>query len=107
MRSPKKVGARWLKSACCTRMEKTKFDMTYYLNCPRPMVGVLLGLVLKGASAEQGISVEEPGSPAPYVTIAHLVFDSVQMCQPSFGLPPRETMESTPKYTNSEPIVQI
>jgi len=88
-------------------MEKTKFDMTYYLNHHIPMIRRLLGSALKGVSVEQGISVEEPGSPAPYVTTAHLVFDSVQMFQTSFGLHAQAIMESIPKYTNSEPIVQI
>jgi uncharacterized protein (TIGR02118 family) len=71
------------------------------------MVRRLLGSALKGVSVEQGISGEEPGSTAPYVTTAHLVFDSVQTFQTSFGLHAQEMMEDIPKYTNSEPLVQI
>src|ERR1700676_2495528 len=79
--------------------EDTKFDMTYYLNNHIPMVRGLLGSALKGVSVEQGISGEEPGLPAPYITTAHLLFDSVQAFQASFGSRAQEIMEDIPKYT--------
>jgi len=85
----------------------TKFDMTYYLNHHVPMVRRLLGSALKGVSVEHGISGEEPGSAAPYITTAHMLFDSVQSFQASFGSHAQEIMEDIPKYTNSEPMVQI
>jgi uncharacterized protein (TIGR02118 family) len=87
--------------------EGTKFDMAYYLNRHVPMVRQLLGPALKGVSVEQGVSGEEPGSPAPYITTAHLLFDSVQAFQTNFGPHAQEIKEDIPKYTNSEPIVQI
>ena len=55
--------------------EGTKFDIAYYLNHHIPMVRQLLGSALEGVSVEHGISGEEPGSPAPYVTTCHLMFD--------------------------------
>ena len=87
--------------------EDTKFDLTYYLDHHIPMVRRLVGSALKGVSAEHGISGEEPGSSAPYVTTAHLVFDSVEAFQASFGTHAQEIMADIPKYTNSEPVVQI
>jgi uncharacterized protein (TIGR02118 family) len=87
--------------------EGTKFDMAYYLNHHIPMVRQLLGSALKGVSVEQGISSEEPGSPVPYVTTCHLLFDSVQAYQTSFGPHAQEIIEDIPKYTNSEPLIQI
>jgi len=87
--------------------EGTKFDMAYYSNHHIPMVRQLLGSVLKGVSVERGISGEEPGSPAPYVTTCHLLFDSVQAYQTTFGPHAQEIMEDIPKYTNSEPLIQI
>ena len=86
---------------------ETKFDMTYYLNHHIPMVRRLLGSALKGVSVEQGISGEEPGSAAPYVATGHLLFDSVQTFQTSFGSQAQEIMDDIPKYTNSEPVLQI
>ena len=87
--------------------EGTKFDMTYYINRHIPMARQLLGSALRGVSVEQGISGEEPGSPAPYVATGHLLFDSVEAFQTSFGPHAQAIMEDIPNYTNSEPIVQI
>jgi uncharacterized protein (TIGR02118 family) len=85
----------------------TKFDMAYYLNHHIPLVQRLLGSALKGVSVEHGISGEQPGSPAPYIATGHLVFDSVRGFQTSFGSHAQEIMEDIPKYTNSEPLLQI
>ena len=85
----------------------TKFDMRYYLNHHIPMVRRLLGSALKGVSVEQGISGDEPGSSAPYITTAHLVFDSVESFRTSFGPHVQEIMDDIPKYTNSEALIQI
>jgi len=71
------------------------------------MVRRLLGSALKGVSVEHGISGEETGSAAPYITTAHMLFDSVQSFQASFGSHAQEIMEDIPKYTNSEPLIQI
>ncbi|MGA7293203.1 MAG: EthD family reductase [Terriglobales bacterium] len=87
--------------------EGTKFDMTYYLDQHITMVRRLLGSALKGVSVEHGISGEAPGSPAPYVTTCHLLFDSVQSFQASFAPYAQEIMQDIPKYTNSEPLIQI
>ena len=84
-----------------------KFDMTYYLDHHMPLVQRLLGSALKGVSVEHGISGEEPGSSAPYIATGHLVFDSLQAFQTSFASHAQEVMADIPKYTNSEPIVQI
>ena len=87
--------------------EGTKFDTVYYLNHHIPMVRQLLGSALEGVAVEQGISGEEPGSPAQYVTTCHLLFDSVQAYQTSFGPHAQEIVEDIPKYTDSEPLIQI
>jgi uncharacterized protein (TIGR02118 family) len=73
--------------------EGTKFDMTYYINRHIPMVRQLLGSALRGVSVEQGISGEEPGSPAAYVATGHLLFDSVEAFQTSFGPHAQAIME--------------
>lgn len=87
--------------------EGTTFDMTYYCNRHIPMVRELLGSAVKGVSVEQGISGEEPGSPAPYIAMGHLVFDSVEAFQASFGPHARVIIKDIPNYTNSEPTMQI
>lgn len=85
----------------------TKFDMEYYLHHHIPLVRQLLGSALKGVWVEQGISGFEPGSSAPYVAAGHLLFDSSETFQASFGPHARAIMEDIPKYTNSQPTIQI
>jgi uncharacterized protein (TIGR02118 family) len=84
-----------------------KFDMTYYLQHHIPMVRQLLSPALKSISVDQGLSGEEPGSLAPYHAMAHLVFDSVQDFQTSFGPHAEPIMADIVNYTDSEPVVQI
>jgi hypothetical protein len=83
-----------------------RFGYIRTTSTPHPNGSTATGISFEGG-IEQGISGEEPGSTAPYVTTAHLVFDSVQTFQTSFGLHAQEMMEDIPKYTNSEPLVQI
>ena len=85
----------------------TKFDMTYYLNQHIPMLHRLLGSALKEVSVEHGISGGQPGSAAPYIAIGHLLFDSVQSFQTSFAPHAQEITEDIPKYTDSQPLIQI
>ena len=57
--------------------EGSKFDIDYYSNSHIPMVQEKLGAAVKGVAVEQGLGGSEPGSPATYVAMAHLLFDSV------------------------------
>jgi uncharacterized protein (TIGR02118 family) len=85
----------------------TSFDMTYYQNRHIPMVRQLLGAALKEVTVEQGIAGLEPESPAPYVVVAHLLFDSLEMFQTSIAPHAQTIMSDIPKYTNSQPTIQI
>ena len=71
------------------------------------MVRQLVGSALKGVSVEQGISGEEPRSPAPYATSCHLLFDSLKPIKRASARTTQEIIEDIPKYTNSEPLIQI
>ena len=87
--------------------EGAKFDIAYYCNRHIPLVERLLGSALKGASVDHGISGEAPGTPAPYLAMGHLLFDSVQDFRKSFAPNAQAILEDIPKYTNSQPILQI
>ena len=71
------------------------------------LVRRLLGAALKGAAVDQGIGGEEPGSPAPYLAIGHLLFESPEAFQTAFGPHVQTIMADIPNYTNSEPTLQI
>ena len=85
----------------------TEFDMTYYVNRHIPMVQQLLGPSLKGVSVEKGISGMQPGSSASYAAMGHLLFDSETDFRTSFAPHAETIIADIPKYTNSEPTIQI
>jgi uncharacterized protein (TIGR02118 family) len=85
----------------------TKFDMTYYLERHMPMVQRLVGLSLKGMMVEQGVSGMKPDSPATYAAMGHLLFDSLEAFQSSFGPHTATIVGDVPNYTNTQPTIQI
>jgi uncharacterized protein (TIGR02118 family) len=87
--------------------EGSTFDMAYYCQTHIPMVRQKLGAALKGVAVEQGIGGEEPGSPAPYLVLCHLWFDSVEAFQTAFGPHAEELGADIPNYTNIQPTIQI
>lgn len=87
--------------------EGSRFDIAYYCNTHIPMVRRLLGPVVKSVAVEQGIGGQAPGSPAPYLAMGHLVFESVEAFQTSFGAHAQTILSDIPNYTNTQPIVQI
>jgi len=87
--------------------EGSTFDMTYYCQTHIPMVRQRLGAALKDVAVEQGIGGEEPGSPAPYLALCHLLFESVEAFQNSFAPHAQEFGADIPNYTNVQPTIQI
>ena len=83
------------------------FDMAHYFEKHLPMVRALLGPALKGVAAEQGLAGGAPGTPPPYILLCHLMFDSVEAFQTSFGVHGPAIMGDIPNYTNTQPTVQI
>ena len=94
-------------SAFYPNEEGKKFDMDYYLNSHIPMVQEKCGAAIKGGAVEQGLSGIEPGSPATYVAMAHLLFDSVEAFQNSFVPHAESIMANIPNYTDIQPTIQI
>jgi uncharacterized protein (TIGR02118 family) len=89
------------------RKEGARFDWAYYTGTHVPMVGRKLGATLKAISIEQGIAGGAPESPAAFVAIVNLTFDSVAAFQAAFEAHAQEIMADIPKYTSIEPIIQI
>jgi uncharacterized protein (TIGR02118 family) len=83
------------------------FDMKYYLEKHIPLVRRLLGSALKGVQVEQGIAGLSQGSPAPYLAMGHLLFESPQAFQAAFGPHAAEITADIPNYTNTQPTIQI
>ena len=87
--------------------EGASFDMDYYCNRHMPMVLERVGGACKGAVVDEGIAGGMPGSPAPFVAAAHMLFDSVAAFEAAFGPHAREIMADVANYTTIRPSVQI
>ena len=83
------------------------FDMTYYCQKHEPMVLETLGTAVKGHGLEEGIGGAEPGSPAPYLAVSYLIFDSVAAFQGAFGPHAAAILADVPNYTNTQPTVLV
>jgi uncharacterized protein (TIGR02118 family) len=83
------------------------FDMTYYCATHIPLVRQKLGAPLKGVAVEQGIGGAMPGSPAPYLALGHLLFDSVEAFQVAFAPHAQALLGDIPNFTNTQPTIQI
>jgi uncharacterized protein (TIGR02118 family) len=85
-----------------------RFDMDYYINKHMALVHKLLdpyGLVR--AEVDKGIGTAEPGAPAPYVAVAHLIFNSVEDIQKGLGAHDPDLAADVPNYTEIKPQFQI
>ena len=84
-----------------------RFDIAYYCKTHIPLVQRLLGKALKGVAVEQGIAGFPPGSPAPFLAVGHLMFDSVEAFQKALEPHAAAIMGDIPNYTNTQPVIQI
>ncbi len=85
-----------------------KFDHDYYKNRHMRLVGERLkdaGLIRY--EVDKGIAGGAPGSPAPFVGVCHLYFNSVSDFQKGMGAHGKELMADVPNYTNITPQIQI
>jgi uncharacterized protein (TIGR02118 family) len=87
--------------------EGKNFDMDYYTEKHAAMVKELLGDAIKGATIESGIGGGAPGSPAPYMAMSNMYFDSPEAFGNAFGPNADKIMGDIPNFTNSEPVIQI
>lgn len=87
--------------------EGKTFDMAYYLASHVPLVSKTLGTALQGASYDKGLGGAAPGSPAEYVAMAHLYFNSMEEFGQAFATGAPTLMADLPNFTDIEPVIQI
>ena len=87
--------------------EGKKFDHDYYRDSHIPMVKEKLGSTLREIGIEKGLAGGEPNTPAPFVCIGYLKFDSVEAFQGAFGPHAETIMADLPNYTDIAPTIQI
>jgi len=83
------------------------FDMDYYCTTHAPLVAELLGDALKGTSVEKGLAGAAPGSPALYIAMGHMYFNSIEEFEKAFGPNAEKIKGDMPNFTNSQPTVQL
>jgi uncharacterized protein (TIGR02118 family) len=81
------------------------FDMEYYCKSHIPLVRESVGASLKDVVVDQGIG--EPESPAPFLAMGHLMFDSLEELQSALDVHGPKLMADIPNYTNTRPTIQI
>ena len=88
------------------RVENAFFDFEYYLSHHLALTQRLLGSAMQKFEVEKGISGSE-GTPAPYVAIGSLYFESLEKFKASFLVHLEELRNDMPKFTNIPPLIQI
>jgi uncharacterized protein (TIGR02118 family) len=58
-------------------------------------------------AVEQGLAGAAPGTPAPFIAMGHLYFDSLETLQTAFETHAAEIMADIPNYTDIAPVMQI
>lgn len=84
-----------------------RFDFDYYTQKHLPLVGQLLGGVLRGASAERGVSGGMPGAEPAFAAIAQLTFESFEVLQAALGQHAPALMSDIPNFTDIQPVIQV
>ena len=87
--------------------EGKKFDEDYFFNNHLPLVRKKLEpLGMISVEVDRGLS-GGGGDPAPYLFIAHMVFETFEKFQSAFGQVREELASDVAKYTDLKPRIQI
>jgi len=87
--------------------EGKTFDLDYYITNHVPLVSKALGEALKGASYDKGLGGAAQNSPAEYVAMASLYFNSMEEFGKAFEAGAPVLMADLPNFTDIEPVIQI
>ncbi len=84
-----------------------RFDHDYYRDKHMPLIKKRMGAALKYYTVDKGMAGGAPGTSAAYVGMCHLLCDSVESYQSSFGPHAEELTGDIRNFTNQTPITQI
>jgi len=86
----------------------TRFDIDYYAGKHMSLVRERWsGMGLVKTEVDRGVAGGAPGSPAPYVAVGHVYFDSLDSLQKATKAHGRELFADVPNFTDITPQVQI
>lgn len=84
-----------------------RFDHVYYRNKHLPLIKSRMGAALKYYAVDKGLADGEGKTPGAYVAMCHLLCNSVETYQSSFGPYAQEIRGDIRNFTDRTPIVQI
>ena len=84
-----------------------RFDHDYYRTKHLPLIKSRMGAALKYYTIDKGLADRNGKSPGAYVAMCHLLCDSVDEYQSSFGPHAHEIEGDIRNFTDVTPIIQI
>ena len=84
-----------------------RFDHDYYRDKHLPLIQSRMGTALKYYAIEKGLAGGAPGTRPAYVGMCHLMCDSVESYESSFGPHAQEILRDIANYTDLIPVIQI
>ena len=84
-----------------------QFDHDYYRDKHLPLIKSRMGAALKYYIIDKGLAGGAADAPAAYVAMCHLLCDSVEAYQISFGPYAQEILGDIRNFTDRTPVVQI
>ena len=86
---------------------EVRFDHDYYRDKHLPLIKSRMGAALKYYTIDKGLAGAAADAPAAYVAMCHLLCDTVEAYQSSFGPHAKEISGDIFNFTDQTPIVQI
>ncbi len=87
--------------------ERARFDFDYYQDSHLPMVRKRLGSALKHISIDKGVAGGAPNTPAPFVVLAQMHFNSVEEFHQAMAPHIEFIMNDVPNFTDIVPVPMI
>ena len=88
--------------------EGKKFDHGYWSTTHLAIVQDLLGpMAMVNVDMEKGISGTDPNTPAPFIAVGHLFFNTTDEVHAAFSTHGGAVMGDIPNFTDIEPQLQI
>jgi uncharacterized protein (TIGR02118 family) len=84
-----------------------RFDHDYYRDKHLPLIKKRMGPALKYYTIDRGLAGGAPDAAPTYVGMCHLLCDSVEAYEASFGPHAQELSADIGNFTDQTPVVQI
>lgn len=86
---------------------EVRFDHNYYRDHHMPLIKKRMGAGLKYYSVDKGLAGGTSGAPPTYVAACHLMCESVEAYQSSFGPYAQEIRADIRNFTDVTPVIQV